>query len=158
MSDVRHELSVERHIDAPPATVWQVMTERITLWWCPRPWTTTIGALDWRPGGAFHLIMRGPGGEAEQCQGEDSAGGVLLEFEPLRRFVFTDAFAPDWQPRKPFMVGSFEIEPDGEGTLYRATARHWTAEAMEEHRKMGFEAGWNAVAGQLAALAEGVTV
>jgi len=70
-----------------------------------------------------------------------------------------DSFSPtpcraDWTPQKPFMVGIFEIEPDGEGTLYRATARHWTQEAMEEHRTMGFDQGWGAVADQLATLAE----
>ena len=54
------------------------------------------------------------------------------------------------------MVGSFAIEPDGDGTRYRASARHWTAEAMEEHRKMGFDDGWGKVAEQLAALAERV--
>ena len=147
-----HDLSVERHIAAPPARVWEIMTQRITQWWCPKPWTTTVAELDWRPGGAFHLIMRGPGGEAD-CQGEESVGGVLLELVPERRFTFTDAFSAGWQPQKPFLVGIFEIEPDGDGTLYRATARHWTAEAMEEHLNMGFDQGWGAVGDQLAALA-----
>ena len=155
MTRAPFELSVERHIAAPPAEVWQIMTGRITEWWCPRPWTTTIGKLDWRAGGAFHLIMRGPDGEAD-CHGEDSTGGVLLEFVSGHRFVFTDAFSEGWQPRTPFMVGSFAIEPDGDGTRYHASARHWTAEAMEEHIKMGFEPGWTAVADQLAALAEKV--
>jgi uncharacterized protein YndB with AHSA1/START domain len=150
-----YDLSIERHIDAPPAQVWRIMTERITEWWCPKPWTTTIEELEWRPGAAFHLVMRGPNGEAD-CQSEESVGGVLLEFEPERRFAFTDAFLAGWVPQKPFMVGIFEIEPDGDGTRYRATARHWTAEAVDEHRKMGFEQGWGAVADQLAGLAEGV--
>ena len=45
----------------------------------------------------------------------------------------------------------------GSGTrpLRVAGARHWTAEACEQHRTMGFEAGWGAVADQLAAIAEG---
>lgn len=150
-----NDLSVERRIDAPPSRVWQVMTDRITDWWCPKPWTTTVDKLEWKAGGAFHLVMRGPSGEAD-CQGEESVGGVLLEFEPGRRFAFTDAFTPGWEPHEPFMVGMFEIEPDGDGTLYRATARHWTAEAMQKHREMGFEQGWNAVADQLAELAESV--
>jgi uncharacterized protein YndB with AHSA1/START domain len=151
------ELAVERRINAPPSRVWQVMTERITEWWCPKPWTTTIRALDWRPGGAFDLVMRGPNNEAD-CQGEASVGGVLLEVQPERRFVFTDALSAGWQPQKPSIVGTFEIEPDGDGTRYRATARHWTAEAMEEHRKMGFDDGWGKVAEQLATLAEGGVV
>jgi uncharacterized protein YndB with AHSA1/START domain len=99
--------------------------------------------------------MRGPNGEAD-CQGEESVGGVLLEFEPGRRFAFTDAFSAGWAPQTPFTVGVFEIEPDGDGTLYRGTARHWTREAMEKHRDMGFDQGWSAVAEQLAGLAQGV--
>lgn len=150
-----NELSVERYIGAPPERVWEVMTDRITEWWCPKPWTTTIAALEWRVGGAFQLVMRGPDGEAD-CEGKESVGGVLLEFEPERRFVFTDALSAGWEPHKPFMVGIFEIEPDGAGTSYRASARHWTAEAMEEHRAMGFEQGWGAVADQLADLAQAV--
>lgn len=151
-----YDLSVERHIAAPPSQLWEIMTKRITEWWCPRPWTTTIAELDWRAGGAFHLVMRGPGNEAD-CQGEESSGGVLLDYQPGRRFVFTDALSADWMPQKPFMVGVFEIEQEGGGTLYRATARHWTEEAMEQHRAMGFEQGWGAVADQLAELAERVS-
>lgn len=147
------ELSVERHIAASPAAVWRAMTDDITKWWCPRPWTTTVVALDWRAGGAFHLIMRGPAGEAD-CQSEESVGGILLEVAPESRFVFTDAISADWTPRKPFLVGIFELTPDGDGTHYRASARHWDEATMEQHKAMGFDEGWGAVADQLAALAE----
>jgi len=145
------ELAIERHIAASPSRVWQVMTERITEWWCPRPWTTTIAALDWRAGGAFHLVMRGPDDETD---GENSAGGILVDYLPDERFVFTDAFSAGWVPQKPFLVGTFALAPDGSGTRYRASARHWTQADMEQHRAMGFDAGWGAVADQLAALAE----
>ncbi|EEF25246.1 conserved hypothetical protein [Ricinus communis] len=53
------------------------------------------------------------------------------------------------------MIGIFEIAPEGNGTRYTASARHWTTDKLEEHRKMGFEEGWSAVAEQLKALAEG---
>ena len=56
------------------------------------------------------------------------------------------------------MVGLFEIAPDGDGTLFTATARHWTDEALERHRSMGFEGGWGAMADQLKTLAEGGTL
>jgi uncharacterized protein YndB with AHSA1/START domain len=145
------ELSIERVIAAPPARVWQVMTERTAEWWCPKPYSTVVRALDWRAGGAFHLEIRDP--EGKPLGGAD--GGVLLEVTPERGFVFTDAFGPGWVPRPAFMVGFFELSPEGTGTRYRAGARHWTDEALEQHRAMGFEAGWLAVAGQLAALSEG---
>ncbi len=143
------ELSVERHIAAPPERVWEIMTTRMPDWFCPKPWYVEVIEQDWRAGGRSAMVMHGPDGEAMPQE------GVFLEVVPGKRFVFTDAFAAGWQPRGPFMVGFFELTPDGDGTHYKAGARHWTAEAMEQHKTMGFEQGWGAVADQLAALAEG---
>ena len=55
----------------------------------------------------------------------------------------------------PFMIGIFAIAPEGSGTRYTASARHWTAESMAHHQEMGFAEGWGAVADQLKALCEG---
>lgn len=147
MSD-GNELSVTRHIAAPPAVVWRVMTERTAEWWCPKPWWTEIVGNDFRPGGFNRFIMHGPNGERSE------SGGVWLEIVPERRMVSTDAFGADWTPQAPFMVGFWEIEPDGDGTRYTARARHWSEEAFRQHKDMGFEAGWSAVADQLAEMAE----
>ena len=46
-----------------------------------------------------------------------------------------------------------ELTPDGDGTLYRATVRHWDAESRQRHQEMGFEPGWSQVAEQLEAVA-----
>lgn len=143
------ELSLERHIAAPVEQVWQAMIERFEDWFCPKPWRAEARELRWQPGGRSLVVMHGPNGE------EMPNEGVVLAFEPNRRFVMTDAFTGDWQPAGPFMVGLFEVSPDGSGTRYRATARHWTQEAMEQHRSMGFEAGWGAAADQLKAIVEG---
>lgn len=143
-----HELSIERYIAAPSETVWKVMTERLNEWWCPKPWTTEIIELDWRAGGRAAMVMRGPDGENQPSD------GVVLEVTPNRRFIFTDAFSMGWVPQKAFMVGIFEIEPEGDGTRYRASARHWNEESMNRHAEMGFTQGWTAVADQLADLAE----
>ena len=56
------------------------------------------------------------------------------------------------------MIGCWEIAPDGDGTLYTASALHWSEKAMKSHAEMGFEPGWSAVADQLAAICEGWTV
>jgi uncharacterized protein YndB with AHSA1/START domain len=143
-----HELSVTRYIAAPPQKVWQIMTERLTEWWCPKPWTTEIIEQQWRAGGRTAMVMRGPEGE------ESPIEGLVLEFTPGRRFVFTDALTVDFKLQGPFMVGIFEIAAEGSGTRYTASARHWTAEAMEQHRTMGFEEGWGVCAEQLKELAE----
>lgn len=147
MTDPR-ELSVTRLIDAPLDTVWRIATTRMQEWWCPRPWRVEIVEQDWRAGGRSAMVMHGPNGERMPQE------GVFLEVTPGVRFVFTDAFGAGWHPQGPFMVGTMEFAREGNGTRYTASARHWTDEALERHRTMGFEAGWAAVAEQLAALAE----
>lgn len=142
------ELSVTRLIDAPVAIVWAVATQRMQEWWCPKPWTVEIIEQDWRAGGRSAIVMRGPDGE------EMPQEGVFLEVSPGRRFVFTDALTVGWQPQTPFMVGTMEFVEESGKTRYTGSARHWTREACERHKAMGFEQGWTAVAEQLAALAE----
>lgn len=146
--DDKPELSVERHIAAPVPHVWRTMIEQFERWFCPKPWRAEAREIDWRPGGRSLVVMHGPNGE------EMANEGVVLAFEPNRLFIVTDAFTVGWHPQGPLMVGVYEIAPEGDGTRYRASARHWTRAAAERHRAMGFEAGWGAAADQLKALAE----
>lgn len=141
-------LSVTRFIAAPPGKMWEIMTTRQTEWWCPRPWRTEIIAQDWRSGGRSTVVMRGPDGE------EHPHDGIFLEVTPGVRFVSTDAFTAGWIPTGPFMVGIWEIAPEGGGTRYTATARHWDEAACKRHAEMGFAEGWGACADQLMALVE----
>jgi uncharacterized protein YndB with AHSA1/START domain len=143
-----HELSVSQVIDASPADVYRVWTERLAEWWCPRPWTTEVVALDLRCGGAFHTIMRGPGGES------NDVAGVFLEVTPGKRIVTTDAFAQGWVPQDPFMTGVWTFEDVDGRTRYTAAARHWNADTLKQHDAMGFRDGWSRVADQLKALVE----
>ena len=142
------ELSVTRHIDASPAKVWQVMTERQEEWWCPKPWRAEFDLQDRRPGGLCNATFHGPDGEKEP------QNGIYLAWDEGRRFATTDAVTGDLEPAGPFMIGIWEIAPEGEGTRYTATARHWSAESMAHHKEMGFAEGWGAVADQLKALCE----
>ncbi len=151
MQDETLELSVTHLIDAPVATVWKVATERLEEWWCPKPWTVEIVEQDWRTGGRSALVMRGPNGE------EMPQEGVFVEVTPGVRFVFTDALTAGWHPQSAFIVGTMEFAPEGGKTRYTASARHWTKEACDRHKAMGFEDGWATVAEQLAALAEAET-
>ena len=99
------------------------------------------------------MTFYGPDGEVMP------QNGIYLAFDEGRRFVSTDAAVLDAQgdfvPAGPMMIGFWEIEPEGNGTRYTARARHWTDEAYEQHKAMGFEAGWGACADQLKALCEG---
>ena len=143
-----HELSITRHIAAPTDRVWDVMVNRTAEWWCPVPWRAEVKHWDRRPGGACLTVMYGPDGEVHEH------GGIFLDWQEGRRFASTDAIQGDLEPTGPFMIGIWEIEPEGEGTRYTARARHWTEEARNQHSEMGFEQGWGACADQLAALCE----
>ena len=143
-----HELLVTRLIVAPPAVVWDAMVNRFAEWWCPRPWRAEIVDWDRRPGGRADSVMFGPDGE------EVPQRGIFLDWQEGRRFACTDAITGDCEPAGPFMIGIWEIAPEGPHTRYIARARHWTEEAMKQHAEMGFQDGWTAAAEQLAALCE----
>ena len=147
MSDL-NQLSITRTIAAPPAKVWDIMTNRIEEWWCPKPWHAKFDKLERKPGGVSNCTMYGPDGEVHPHP------GMVLAWDEGRRFAFTDAIVGDLEPAGPFMIGIWTIEPDGDGTRYTAVARHWSREKLEEHAAMGFEEGWGACADQLVALCE----
>ncbi len=142
------ELSITRYIDAAPDKVWHAMTDRIEEWWCPKPWRAEFDAFDRRPGGASNCTMYGPDGEVH------SHPGTVLAWDEGKRFAFTDAIVGDLEPNGPFMIGIWEIEPEGGGTRYTARCRHWKEEDAKRHEEMGFEPGWGACADQLKALCE----
>lgn len=91
-------------------------------------------------------------------EGEQHPGvGVYLEVVPDERIVFTDAYRPGWEPsEQPFMTAVITFEDDGDGTLYTARVRHWSAEDRAKHEEMGFHDGWGQCADQLEELARGL--
>lgn len=146
-----HELRIERIIGAPPAAVWTAWTGHAEEWFCPKPWRAEIVEQDLRPGGRSALVMLGPEGERNEME------GIFLDVVPGERIVSTDAVDHRFEPQGPFMVRLDLFEDLGDGrTRYTAIARHWTRETMEQHRAMGFEAGWGVCADQLAEVAERV--
>ena len=148
------ELVLARIIDAPRENVYRCWTEPqlVTQWFAPKPWTTPRAEIDVRPGGSSLIVMRGPDGD------EFPNPGVILEVEPGRRLVFTDAYTSAWEPSaKPFMTLALTFDEEGEGkTRYIARAKHWSVADREQHEKMGFHEGWGICADQLEELAKGL--
>jgi uncharacterized protein YndB with AHSA1/START domain len=149
-----YELRLERLLDAPRANVWRCWTEPKLLeqWFHPRFWTTEVKTLEPHPGGASHIVMRGPDGEVSD------GVGVFLEAVPERRLVFTNAFTSGWIPSgqpsvAPFMTTIIEMSDEDGKTRYVVRALHWTEEARKQHEEMGFHEGWKQTAGQLEVLA-----
>ena len=143
------ELRIERTIAAPPARVWEIMTNRIEEWWCPKPWRAVFEGLERKAGGSSICTMYGPDGEV------DPNPGTVLAWDEGRRFAFTDAITGGLMPAGPFMIGIWSVEAEGDGTRYTALCRHWSEADCKRHEEMGFADGWGACADQLVALCEG---
>lgn len=141
------DLVLERVIDASPEKVFRAYTDPAILsqWFAPKPWSITDAVVEPRPGGRFNFVMHGPDGE------RFPNAGIFLEVVENRRLISTDALTPDWKPAgAPFMVARIELEPTGDGkTRYKATASHWSEDAMKQHEQMGFHEGWGQVSDQL---------
>ena len=143
-----YELSVTRLIEADLAKVWDVFANRTNEWWCPKPWRAEVNWGTRQPGGQTHTTMFGPDGERNEHP------GFILTWEEGRRVAVTDAIVGDLEPAGPFMIGVWELIPEGSATRYIGRARHWTAETMAHHKDLGFDEVWGAMADQFKALCE----
>ncbi|MFC5585723.1 SRPBCC family protein [Nitratireductor kimnyeongensis] len=146
-----NELVLARIIDAPREKIFRAWTEPEILrqWFVPKPWTISKVEMDVRPGGSSLVVMKDPDGN------EYPNPGVFLEVVENEKIVTTDAFTEAWKPSpKPFMTMILTLEDAGDGkTRYIARARHWNAEDVEAHEKMGFHEGWGQCAEQLEEIA-----
>ena len=58
------EIVITREFNAPRELVWEAMTNprHVVNWWGPRGFSTTIEEMDFRIGGVWRHVMRGPDG------------------------------------------------------------------------------------------------
>jgi uncharacterized protein YndB with AHSA1/START domain len=84
MSD--RDIVITRAFAAPRQRVFDAHTrpELLVRWFGPHRWQLTVCEIDLTPGGAWHHVMRGPGGE------EMALHGVYLEIDPPNRLVMTE--------------------------------------------------------------------
>jgi uncharacterized protein YndB with AHSA1/START domain len=149
------DLVLERVVDVPTRLVWAAWTQpqHLREWFVPRPWTVADCEIDLRPGGIFRTVMRSPDGE------DHPDVGCLLEVIPERRLTMTDALLPGFRPaRNPGLgfTAIINMEPEGEGTRYNATALHQDREGRVRHEKMGFHEGWGTALDQLVDYMQGM--
>jgi len=80
----KRELTIERVFDAPHELVFQAWTkpEQIAQWWGPRGFTLPICEIEFRVGGKFRFVMRGPDGKDYPFE------GTYLEIVEPERIVF----------------------------------------------------------------------
>jgi uncharacterized protein YndB with AHSA1/START domain len=145
------DLVIARLVRAPRVLLWRAWTDPALLkeWWCPKPWSTEVRAMDLRPGGAFHTFMQGPDG------GTSDNRGCFLEIIPQSRIAFCSLMLAGWRPATPWLAFSAVIDMADEagGTRYVATVMHPDQATAKRHEDMGFFDGWNTCITQLEAFA-----
>ena len=120
------DLVMVRVFDAPRDLVWKVMTdpERVTNWWGPHGYTTTVVEMDVRPGGRWRWINHTTGGEDAPFKGE------YLEVVPLERIVQTQIFdVPGFDDRA--AINTLTFEDLGNRTKVTARSRFPSVEDLE---------------------------
>jgi uncharacterized protein YndB with AHSA1/START domain len=152
--DPELDLTVERIIRAPRATVWRAWTDpaRFEQWWVPAPAVCRVERLEVRPGGAMVTQLSEDG----QRFGPH-LDAVILVADEFERIVFTNAIDSNWRPAGPqpiAMTAEVLLADHPDGTDYRIVVRHGDPASRARHAELGFADGWGTVTKQLAAVAE----
>jgi uncharacterized protein YndB with AHSA1/START domain len=87
----RPELRISRTFDAPRHMVFEAWTkaEHVARWFTPKPLTTSLCEVDFRPGGAFRVTMRMPDGV------EHAMNATFVEIVAPERIVFSGKIPDD---------------------------------------------------------------
>lgn len=131
-SEAEREIVIRRVLDAPPALVYQAWTdpERMSKWWGPRGFTTTVHSSDVRQGGVTRYTMHGPDG-TDYANRSD-----YLEVEKGRRLVYWHG-GDGHDPSPPFHVTVTFEDRGGKTAL---TLRSLFASKAERDEKIRFGA------------------
>ena len=80
------EIVMTREFDAPRELVFEAHSkcEHLEKWWGPRKYTLAVCELDFRPGGKYRFLHRGPDGLEEH-----GFRGEYREIVPSERIVWT---------------------------------------------------------------------
>ena len=105
------EIVMTRTFDAPRELVWEALSkpEHMREWWGPRGFTMPVCEMDFRVGGAYRFVQRGPDGAEYGFRGE------YREIVPPERIGWTFEFEG--------MPGSISVdtmtltEEDGKTTI-----------------------------------------
>jgi uncharacterized protein YndB with AHSA1/START domain len=152
------DLTIERVIRAPRASVWRAWTEPASFekWWLPAPTVCRVERFEAPAGGPLVTSMSEDG-----VSFQPHMDACFLLVEDGQRIVFTNAIDSAWRPTSPSpvpMTAEITFADHPEGTDYRVIVRHGDAAARSVHEKLGFADGWGSVTAQLATLAEGRNV
>jgi uncharacterized protein YndB with AHSA1/START domain len=128
------DVVLTRVFDAPRHLVFDAFSkpELLKRWFGPRGWSLVVCEVDFKVGGGFRFVLRGPDGK------DMGMRGVYREIVPPERSVHMESF--DDYPDKPHQVTSVLTEEGGKTTL-TATVRYPSKEVRDIVLKSGMEHG-----------------
>lgn len=140
------DLDLTRVFDAPRELVWQVWSDpaHLAQWWGPNGFTNPVCEVELRPGGALHIVMRGPDGV------DYPMDGVFHEIVPPEKLVFTSTV--DDGPDVHFEVlTTVTFTEQGGKTQLTLQARVVTATEAAAMYLNGMKEGWTQTLDKLVA-------
>ena len=131
---LEREVILTRVVDAPRELVWKAWTdaEHLPKWWGPNGFTTTIQAIDVRPGGVWRFIMHGPDGTDHPNE------HVYIEIANPERLVY-DVGSGDGSA--PLFRGTVTFVEQGEKAKIIMRCTFLSAAALDEVKKFAIEGG-----------------
>lgn len=144
-------VTFERELPAPAADVWRSWTrvEDLEAWWGPETWSTTVYALDVRPGGLWHFGM-GPEGEPREVWIRSIYTEVIDGTSLSYLEGFSDETGADLDPEPNNVTVEF-IELDPGATRLVMRVRFASPERLEAMIARGLESGWESAYDRLEA-------
>jgi uncharacterized protein YndB with AHSA1/START domain len=123
-----------RVFDAPRRLVFEAFSkpELLKRWFGPRGWSLVVCEVDFRVGGGFRFVLRGPDGK------EMGMRGVYREILPPERSVHMESF--DDYPGGDSQVTGVFVEQGGKTTL-TTTVLYSSKEVRDMVLKSGMEHG-----------------
>ena len=147
------ELTLKRTFDAPRELVFKAWTDPalLTKWWGPTGFTTPICQVEARKGGKLYIVMHGPKGSDFDI--DLPTWGVFEEFDPPRRFVFSnEAMADEKGVRQLATLCTVTFDEIGGKTEMTLQIVLVKASPAAEGAWAGAEMGWSQSLDKLAAL------
>ena len=149
-------LVITRTLDAPRELVWRMFSDPFHLaqWWGPKDFTNPVCEVDFRVGGHWHHVMRGPDGR------EYPTDSTFIEIVPPERIVYRNA-APKggvWEGNPPpSFVRTITFTEDGGRTTLTLRAAFDSVADRQRAMDRGFKEGTEQSYDRLAALLQTIS-
>jgi uncharacterized protein YndB with AHSA1/START domain len=149
-------LIITRSFDAPRTLVWKAFADpyHLARWWGPKGFSNPVCELDFRPGGHWHHVMRGPDGA------EYPTDSTFIEVVPPERIVYRNAPPKGevWGDNPPpSFVRTITFEEVSGRTTLTLRAEFDTASDKQRVIRRGFVEGTNESYDKLAELLESMS-